>query len=260
MREATRQRQKTAKRHFGLLPRIAVRLYNIVVDRLHPSSRLWRKQPACLPELDYLHSRELSKSPIIDHLPDIFAEVLRRNPKLVVELGVEFGYSSHAIQSAARICGARVLSLDIEDCSDVSDWEDWEFVQADDVAWAQRFPEWAATSGLHPAIDVLFIDTSHEYHHTVAELQAWTPYLAPDGVILLHDTNMRKVYTRRDGTIGLGSEKARQVMQAVEEFVGHRFSEGLPFVDFCNGWLVIHEPICNGFTVLQRIQQSPTGQ
>src|SRR5690348_17788993 len=38
--------------------------------------------------------------------------------------------------------------------------------------------------------DVFFLDTSHEYDHTLAELRAYMPRVAPGGVALFHDTNI----------------------------------------------------------------------
>ena len=39
-------------------------------------------------------------------------------------------------------------------------------------------------------VDVFFLDTSHEYEHTLAELRAYMPRVAPGGVALFHDTNL----------------------------------------------------------------------
>ena len=41
-----------------------------------------------------------------------------------------------------------------------------------------------------PRCDVLFLDTCHEYEHTLAELRAYMPRVAPGGVALFHDTNL----------------------------------------------------------------------
>lgn len=46
----------------------------------------------------------------------------------------------------------------------------------------------ATLAALPPAIDLLFIDTSHEYEDTLREIAAYTPRLAPGGFIVLHDS------------------------------------------------------------------------
>ena len=40
-------------------------------------------------------------------------------------------------------------------------------------------------------VDVLFLDTSHEYEHTLAELRAYMPRVANGGIALFHDTNLQ---------------------------------------------------------------------
>ena len=37
---------------------------------------------------------------------------------------------------------------------------------------------------------MLFIDTSHAYEHTLAELRKFVPLVAPGGTVLLHDTRL----------------------------------------------------------------------
>jgi len=37
---------------------------------------------------------------------------------------------------------------------------------------------------------VLFIDTSHEYGHTVKELEQHVPRVVPGGIVLCHDTHL----------------------------------------------------------------------
>lgn len=41
---------------------------------------------------------------------------------------------------------------------------------------------------LPPSIDLLFIDTSHAYEPTLAEIAAYLPRLSPSGLIVLHDS------------------------------------------------------------------------
>ena len=40
------------------------------------------------------------------------------------------------------------------------------------------------------AVDVLFIDTSHTYDQTAAELRLYVPRVRPGGVVLLHDVEV----------------------------------------------------------------------
>ena len=178
---------------------------------------------------------------ISEHLLAIYSEALECRPKLIVELGVRGGESTKALLLAAELSGARVVSVDIEDCSRVSSVTYWTFVQAEDVFFGGAFSEWAHSRGLDPAIDVLFIDTSHAYEHTVAEIRTWFPYLAPGAKVLFHDTSNNALY-------GLG------VTRAIEDFLQIQFEESGLIPALCVGdWLIRHNPACNGLTVLKKL-------
>ena len=196
---------------------------------------------------------------ISDHLVTVFSDIVAAQPKLIVELGTRGGESTKTILAAASHSGAAVLSIDIHDCSgvDIPDEikRNWTFIQADDVHFEKtKFCEWCAGRALHPIIDVLFIDTSHLYEHTVAEIKAWEPYVSANGLMILHDTNLKKLSrTHTNAILNLGWENERGVMRAIEELVGKRFAENDFFVDVANGWLIRHHPNSFGLTMLKRL-------
>jgi cephalosporin hydroxylase len=196
-------------------------------------------------------------SDITDHLPALFCEVLKATPKLVVELGTRGGDSTKAILSAASRSGAKVLSVDVDDCSSVvsaSEFREiWSFVQADDVAFAGSFKSWCESNGFPSIIDVLFIDTSHEYEHTVQEIEAWFPLLAENATVIFHDTCMGNYFQRKDGSIAIGWDNQRGVIRAIEEKLDRSFDESVSFVDLCGEWLIDHRPYSNGFTIMSRV-------
>jgi predicted O-methyltransferase YrrM len=200
------------------------------------------------------------QSDISDHLNTLFALALEAQPRLIVELGTRGGESTRALLSASSLTGATMLSVDIEDCSGVNVpfRERWNFLKADDIVFGQReFAPWCAARGLKPEIDVLFIDTSHEYEHTRQEIAVWSPLLAERGVMIFHDTNMGGgVYARLDGSVGHGWDNQRGVIRAVEEFLGRSYDENDSFVDVAKNFLVVHHPYCNGLTVLKKIPEA----
>ncbi len=197
-----------------------------------------------------------SRTDISDHLSTLFFTALAQNARLIVELGTRGGESTRTLLAAASLLDAHVLSVDIENCSslDLPHDEHWSFVEADDVSFGRSgFLEWCAAEGAAPEIDLLFIDTSHEYEHTVEELDVWLPHLAENGVAVFHDTNMREgVYVRMDGTVGHGWDNERGVIRAIEERLGASFDENRHFADVAGEFLVIHYPHCNGLTLLKR--------
>jgi len=99
---------------------------------------------------------------------------------VVVELGVRGGVSTWALLDGLPADG-RLYSVDIIDCTvppRVSGDPRWAFLVGDDLdpEVQHRLPEHA---------DLVFIDTSHTYEQTVAEL-AYTLTLTP-ARIALHD-------------------------------------------------------------------------
>lgn len=112
-----------------------------------------------------------TKTDISDHLETLFMESLSVESRLIVELGVGDGESTFILERVANLWGAKLVSVDIEDCQKVSSFKDRIFIKQDDISFAAEFPAWCGQRGISPVIDVLFIDTSHLYDHTVAEIR-----------------------------------------------------------------------------------------
>ena len=197
-----------------------------------------------------------SQSDISDHLGDIFFRALDAPDSLIVELGTRGGESTRALLAAAAEKNQQVLSIDIDPCEPdaLPHSERWTFVQADDIEFGQtEFPRWCEDAGTQPMIGTLFIDTSHEYEHTVREIEVWFPYLAPQAMVIFHDTNMGDgLYTRLDRSTGYGWGNDRGVIRAIEEFLDRKYDETTQFSDCTPEFLVRHVPYCSGLTVLRK--------
>jgi predicted O-methyltransferase YrrM len=196
------------------------------------------------------------KSDISDHLGSIFFFALGAKPKLIVELGTRGGESTRSLLAAAFLSKAVLLSIDIADCEniDLPFRENWYFVKSDDIEFGNsHFVDWCQHRHIEPIIDVLFIDTTHEYEHTKNEIEIWIRYLSEEGVMIFHDTNMGKgIYSRTDGSIDIGWDNERGVIRAIEKFIGRHYDENSFFYDFKNDFLILHYPYCNGLTILKR--------
>ena len=203
------------------------------------------------------HCRE--RTDISDHLVRLYTSALSVSPRLIVELGVRTGESTNVLARVARRCGSRLVSVDIDDCAHVCNLPGWLFNKTDDIDFARRFPVWAREKGFSPIIDFLFIDTSHIYEHTVAEIEHWFPFVRENGKIAFHDTNQRRIYWRRDGSVGIGWNNARGVIAAIEHHLGVKLDERSDFVEHVPGWLIEHEACCSGFTVMTRLPQGNGG-
>lgn len=206
-------------------------------------------------DLREIREKALTPGDIDEHLELMFTEALLQRPQLVVELGVRGGVSTFVFERVAQRCGATIISVDVEDCSRTSSYEKWHFVRADDVAFAAQLRELCRQKGLPKEVDLLFVDTSHYYDHTVQEIEAWFPLLSERAKVILHDTNLRAVGPRRDGTFQLAWDNDRGVIRAIEGYLGIRLREGAPYQDVANGWLIRHWPNCNGLTILDRLPQ-----
>lgn len=124
-------------------------------------------------------------SDIVEHLPRLHDTVVERNAQTVVELGVRSGNSTVALLAGIEQTGGQLWSVDIH----LMPYQDyailrraskgsWTFVIGDDLAVSDQIPD---------QIDVLFIDSSHFYDHTLAELDL---YGSRASTILLHDTEL----------------------------------------------------------------------
>ncbi|RPJ07199.1 MAG: class I SAM-dependent methyltransferase [Spirochaetaceae bacterium] len=102
-------------------------------------------------------------------------------------------------------------------------------------------------------VDVLYIDTSHRYEHTVSEINNWFPLLGEKATVIFHDTNLRTFFKRRDGSMGAVWNNHRGVIRAIEEHFKTQFDETQDFSEKLDGFEITHYSHCNGFTVLNKI-------
>lgn len=216
-----------------------------------------RRSPTYDPPTDVEAFREVQErarepTDLSDHLERLFVEALGGSPDTIVELGVRGGESTFVFERVARLAGAELVSVDVDETSYTTDYDGWHFVQSDDIEFAEGFGDWCDTAGVDSTVDVLFIDTSHLYDHTVAEIDAWFPHLADDAVVFFHDTNMRWVIRHEDGTVVFGWNNGRGVIEAIEDRLGCSFDETERFATVASGFVVEHYPLCSGLTVLRK--------
>lgn len=160
---------------------------------------------ACHAELmaRYGRCRTDRASDIAAHLPFLFETVRRFPGARVAELGTRTGQSTTALLAAANLAGGHVWSVDCGPVDVPPSWAGtglWSFLAAGDLSPA-------AGEFIPDDLDVLFIDTSHHYGHTLAELCAHGPRVVPGGVILMHDTELtREQIGAYEGTLPPGGQ------------------------------------------------------
>jgi predicted O-methyltransferase YrrM len=112
----------------------------------------------------------------------------------VVELGVRSGNSTSAFLYAVDEVDGHLWSVDVNTPAVPGWW--WSYPR-----WTCRIGDDcnpAIAADLPAEVDVLFIDTSHHYDHTLAELRLYVPRVRPGGTVLMHDTELEAP----DGYIG----------------------------------------------------------
>lgn len=165
---------------------------------------------------------ELAKFERWDYAEILYTFACRAGVRTVLELGICTGISSRALLAAVGETG-RVWSVEKRDS-----WSDhmrrikerfpaWVFILADDleIEWDRE-------------VDLLFIDTSHTYEHTLAELIKFSPFVR--NWIFLHDT------------------KISAVSKAIEDFVGDDWE-----------WIVAEWSHRHGLALLTRRTGPPDG-
>ena len=115
----------------------------------------------------------------------------------IVQLGTYAGYSTLLLGWALKRMGKRhaLLAVDLEPelCEYVRHWV--TRAGLDDVVWVECCD--SATSALAGRAEsylggppqVVFIDSSHQYRHTLQELDLWYAALEVSGMVVMHDTS-----------------------------------------------------------------------
>lgn len=119
-------------------------------------------------------------SDIYEHLPTFYA--LAQDATTVIELGTRSGVSTIAWLYGLEGHG-HLWSVDIDPKPEIGTHAHWTFIQGDDCS-GEVFAQLPAD------VDVVFIDTSHEYAHTLRELNLYRWLLKPGGKLVLHDTEL----------------------------------------------------------------------
>lgn len=140
----------------------------------------------------------------LGHIPFAAWLVGRTRPQILVELGAHHGHSYLAMCQAVREKATQTR------CFAVDTWKgDPHADHYGDHVYqelrAYHDPLYASFSSLlrmtfdqaldsfgSQSIDLLHIDGSHDYQTVKHDFESWLPKVAPGGVILLHDTNVRK--------------------------------------------------------------------
>jgi predicted O-methyltransferase YrrM len=166
-------------------------------------------------------------SDIYLHLPRMVALVEALDAKHVIELGTRTGVSTIAWLYALEKTGGRLTSVDLDTRPEIGEHDHWTFVQGDDCS-----DEVLVRLAELGQADIVFIDSSHLYDHTVEELKTYRYKVRPGGVICLHDTELATPE-------GAPARPLYPVRKALREFVER------------TGWEHVNFPDCWGFAIVK---------
>ena len=121
-------------------------------------------------------------SDFYEHVPFVAGLVTRLRAKTVIELGTRTGVSTAGWLFGLAQTGGHLWSVDLDPEPDLGITAGWTFIQGDDLS--------SEVFGRLPDADIVFIDTSHEYRHTLAELHLYRWKVRPGGLMVLHDTEL----------------------------------------------------------------------
>jgi predicted O-methyltransferase YrrM len=199
-------------------------------------------------------------SDISEHLNFLYFLVQIHRPQRLLELGTRGGESTRVLEMYCREQGICGRSIDLSPAPEWLDSSDnWKHYVGDDVEIGRsigKTKKWSDGDAFE-ALDFIFLDTSHEYHHSVEEINTYVQLLSERGVIVFHDTNLTSQPTRRlDGGINYGWNNYRGVVRAIEEFLNLKISEDTLQTrkDEDSEWFLFHMPWNNGLTVLSRLR------
>lgn len=202
-----------------------------VLDTLGPTvnlnGRLWWLKKGAGPDIgDRYRQAVRTSSDINEHLPKLVELCKSLKAKKIIELGTRGGNSTVAWLFGLHQTYGHLWSVDIDPAPEFTD-ERWTFIQGDDLS-----PE--VFNQLPNDADIVFVDTSHQYEQTIAELHLYKWKVRPGGKIVLHDTELAHPF-------GMPLRPRYPVKTAIEEFCGE---EALSWENFpnCFGLGVISIP------------------
>jgi predicted O-methyltransferase YrrM len=201
-------------------------------------------------------------------IPMLFFHSFNTQPTRMLETGVCFGFSTQAFIKTSDFFNTYLIGIDFD--PNITDSyncvKNGVLCRMDDLKFKDYYHEHYNDNEL---FDVIFIDTSHEYQHTLDELRDFLPLLAPHGILMFHDANVtplivdgKEAWWRINNTIQKmhgNTPNPRGVAPAIREFFSIPFDEtkyiNTEFVFNNANWHMIHYPFCNGLTVLRRVEQ-----
>ena len=145
---------------------------------------------------------------IAPNIPALERHVEETKARRIIELGVRWATSTVVFLWALRDTAGELWSVDIAwptgPLLAALNQPNWIFTKGDDL-------DLDIVDSLPATVDLVFIDTVHQYEHTRAELEMYERRVRAGGRILLHDTELAQPETAP-------GDEPYPVRRAAEEF------------------------------------------
>lgn len=112
--------------------------------------------------------------------------VARLEAPLILECGVNRGWSSGVLAHACEQKGGRLISLDIEDCSDAIKSEVWTFIRTDDSDLEHVLAQAPEIAG---GVDLVYVDSLHSPGHVARLAELYYPFVRQGGYLAFDDVD-----------------------------------------------------------------------
>ena len=112
-------------------------------------------------------------------------QAIKKVDPIIVEFGVGTGQSTKVFLNAIqkKKC-AKLISIDIKDCSKSVNSDKWEFIKKDSidiVKLLRKKPE------IKKGIDILYVDSLHTAKHVKKEIYSYFQFIKKEGLIIFDD-------------------------------------------------------------------------
>ncbi|MBA2742715.1 MAG: class I SAM-dependent methyltransferase [Chthoniobacterales bacterium] len=183
--------------------------------------------------------------------------VMGSNVRRIVQLGTHSGYSALLLGFFLRRSRAQqgLISFEIGEalCAYTRAWLEraglTEYVHIEHRSSLDDAAAIVTRDYLGGSPELVFVDSSHEYGNTFAELESWYPELAPGGLMVLHDASefAASFDVTQQGGVRRALREWRDLHPGVETFslnhdVRELASPGMVYKDFC-GAALIQKPL-----------------
>jgi len=144
------------------------------------------------------------------------------NPELIVELGTKAGTGALHFRYGSPT--AEIITVDITppvypQLTAKMDEKNIKSVICDSTEYASQVKD--------KTVNILFIDANHIYESLIADITAWIPKMAPEGIVLFDDIHLDEIITPKLRSVAIYGTmwKNTNMSQAWDEIIERQYGQ-----------------------------------